>query len=202
MPAAILARDAETGITVQKMALEMDAGDILIQQRIALDGSETADSLLARAAIEGAPLIVRAIDQIEAGTARPVPQDSSSASYCSMLRKEDGEIRWNDSAEEIDARIRAFTSWPGAFTEAGGNVLLILAAHPYRGETAADPIPGKVIGIDKKEGILVQTGKGALAVERLQWRSKKPLDWKSFLNGTREFTGSTLGRDDIKDHKE
>ncbi len=198
VPAAILARDAETGITVQKMALEMDSGDILIQEKIALDGTETADGLLERAAFEGAPLLVRAIDLVESGAARAKPQESADATYCSMLRKEDGEIRWADSAEEIDARIRAFTSWPGAFTHAGDNVLLILKAHPYRGETTADPIPGKVIGIDKKEGILVQTGKGALAVERLQWRSKKPLDWKSFMNGTREFTGSTLGRDGIE----
>ncbi|HNY21712.1 MAG TPA: methionyl-tRNA formyltransferase [Treponemataceae bacterium] len=198
VPAAILARDAETGITVQKMALEMDSGDILIQEKMPLDGTETADGLLARAAVEGAPLLVRALDMTESGTAHGTPQDSGTATYCSMLRKEDGEIRWTDSAEDIDARIRAFTAWPGAFTQAGENILLILKAHPYQGEAPVDPVPGKVIGIDKKEGILVQTGKGALAVERLQWRSKKPLDWKSFLNGTREFTGSTLGRDGIE----
>lgn len=193
VPAAILARDGETGISIQKMALEMDAGDIIISRKIPLDGTETAESLLARAAVEGAPLLAEAISRFERGPVAATPQNSAEATFCSMLKKEDGEIDWNAAAVEIDARIRAFHPWPGAFTGAGGNVLLVLKAHVY-GEGGGQPAaPGTVLGIDKKEGILVQTGNGILVLERLQWRTKKPLDWKSFLNGSRDFTDMTLG---------
>jgi methionyl-tRNA formyltransferase len=194
VPAAILAGDRETGITIQKMALEMDAGDILVQTTIPLDGTETAESLLDRAAHEGAPLLVEVLDRYEAGSVEGTPQDATQATFSAMLKKEDGEIDWTDNARAIDARIRAFSPWPGAFTKAGDNVLLILKAHVYGGSLAAgDAAPGTVVGTDKKEGILVQTGDGVLALERLQWRTKKPLDWKSFMNGSRDFTSQVLG---------
>ncbi len=210
VPAAILARDSETGITIQKMAIEMDAGDIIIQKKLPLDGSETAESLLERAAAEGAPLLVQALDLFEKGEVTGKTQNSEESTYCTMLCKDDGKIDWAASASDIDARIRAFTPWPGAFTNAGDEVLLILKAKPYTGEvlpapSAAPATPdiltggvnrkaksGTVVGVDKKTGILVQTGDGLLVLERLQWRTKKPLDWKSFLNGSHNFLERTL----------
>lgn len=199
IPAAILARDSVTGITIQKMALEMDAGDILLSHVIELDGSETTDSLLEKSSHIGAKMLVHVLDGLEQNTLKPVPQDHTKATFSSMLCKEDGKISWNDTAQDIDAQIRAFTSWPGAWTKKTDNTLLILKAHPYTGEWFNDnsgstkALPGTVLGSDKKEGILVQTGKGILAIETLQWRTKKPLDWKSFLNGTRDFFGTVLG---------
>lgn len=197
VPAAILAGDGETGITIQKMALEMDSGDILVQTTIPLDGTETAESLLDRAAHEGAPLLVEVLDRYEAGSVEGTPQDGSKATFSAMLKKEDGEIDWTESARAIDARIRAFSPWPGAFTLAGDNVLMLLKARVYGGSLVGlSAQPGTVVGVDKKEGILVQTGDGVLALERLQWRTKKPLDWKSFMNGSRDFTSLVLGRDE------
>lgn len=213
VPAAILARDAETGITIQKIVREMDAGDILAQVRFPLDGTETADSLLERAARDSAPLVLEVLDAIENGTAQATPQDSSQATYSALLCKEDGEIDWTASAEDIDAKIRAFTSWPGAWTRKGEQILMILEAAVWKGtqeqafiaaegsgglQKTAHPdtpafAPGTVIGTDKRNGILVAAGTGTLALKKLQWRTKKPLDWKSFLNGSRDFPGSVLG---------
>lgn len=197
VPAAILARDRETGITVQKMALEMDSGDVIAQMRIPLDGTETAESLLAHASALGAPLLVDAIGRFERGPVEGTPQDGSRATYCAMLRKEDGEIDWKLSAADIDAKIRAYAPWPGAFTVAGGNVLLVHKAHVHiesPAQGSAQAVPGSIVGIDKKAGILVQTGDGILALETLQWRTKKALDFKSFLNGTRNFPDMILGQ--------
>ena len=197
VPAAILAGDIETGITIQKMALEMDAGDILLQKRIPLDGTETTESLLNRVADEGAPLLAEILDRFEKGSVTGIPQNSEQTTFCSMLKKEDGEINWHDSAARIDARVRAFFPWPGTFTHAGERVLIIQKVKLYTGDvdrfTEKEFPVGKVIGMDKKEGILVQTGRGVLALERLYWQTKKPLDWRSFLNGARDFIGLVLG---------
>lgn len=194
IPAAILAKDSVTGITVQQMALEMDAGDILLSHTIELDGSETTDSLLLNAAEKGAHMLVQVLDGIEQNNLTPVPQDHTKASFSSMLCKEDGNIDWNGTAEDIDARIRAFSNWPGAWTKTNDKTLIILKARLYTGEREnTSSLPGTVIASNKTDGILVQTGKGIIALETLQWRTKKPLDWKSFLNGARDFLGTVLG---------
>lgn len=205
IPAAILAGDAVTGVTVQRMALEMDSGDVLAQIRIPLDGTEYADELLDRAALAGAELLPGVLDDVERGTERGHPQDPSQATFCAMLRKEDGIIDWSVAAAAVSAKVRAFHPWPGAYTsaEAGGpdgpgSTLIVhrarvSAAAADRAGSATTARPGTVLGVDKKEGILVQTGNGVIALETLQWRTKKILDWKSFMNGTRDFVGSVLG---------
>jgi methionyl-tRNA formyltransferase len=200
IPAAILAGDAETGVTVQRMALEMVSGDILAQTRFPLDGTEYASELLDRAAREGAQLIARVLDEVERGRERGTPQDSSQATFCTMLKKEDGLIDWNSGARAVSATIRAFYPWPGAYTlaRAGArdgteSTLIVHRAHVVTETPRTQAIPGTVLGVDKKEGILVQTGDGVLALETLQWRTKKILDWKSFINGSRDFVGSVLG---------
>jgi len=179
----------------------MDAGDILAQKHYTINPDETAGELLDRLSHEGAPLLADVLDRLEAGTAAGIPQNHDEATYCGMLHKHDGEIDWSQSAMEIVNRIRAFHPWPGAFTHAADRMLLIHKAHPFSGSPHPDHPPGTVIGIDKKEGILVQTGNGALALEALQWHAKKPLDWKSFMNGTRNFTGTILGTADREEIK-
>ena len=191
IPAAILAGDTETGVTIQKLAEEMDSGDILAQERIALDGRETTESLIDRSGTLGARMLDEVIgrfDQIE-----PRRQREEEATYCKMIRKEDGFIDWRLGVDEIDRKIRAYYPWPEAQTSFNGAKLLLLEAepHPEGGGEAVEP--GKVIGVDKEAGILIQTGDGVLAVKRLKLQSKKALSWKDFLNGVHEFVGSVLG---------
>jgi methionyl-tRNA formyltransferase len=219
IPAAILGGDRETGVTIQTLAAEMDSGDILAQERFSLTGRETAASLGETVAERAARMLPPLLGAIAAGTAKGRPQDPAGATWCSLLAKEDGRIDWSMGAGEIDARIRAFTPWPLSWTAHDGQELCILEARPYEpaggprggtafpapgpalsGETAAAPpaaggtaAPGAVLGVDTQWGILVQTGDGILAVERLQYRAKKALGWKDFLNGARAFTGSRLG---------
>lgn len=196
IPAAILNRDLETAVCVQRLALEMDSGDILGMERIPLSGEETTESLSLIAAERGASLVASVVASIAAGTASASPQDHSAATYCGMLRKEDGRLDWTRSALDLDARIRAFSPWPGAFTAHGAQKLNILEARPYAGSlfpSVSGAAAGTVLGIDKSSGILVQTGDGLLSLRRLQHETKKPLDWRSFLNGARDFIGARLG---------
>ena len=112
----------------------------------------------------------------------------------SLRDKESGLICWQNSAAEIDRKIRAYTPWPGAFTRWNGTKLALLQAHPYTGDAVAaqpDSI-GLVLGTDRQQGILIQTGQGILAVRILQRESKKAMQWKDFLNGTPELIGQTF----------
>ena len=201
--AAIRNRDTETGITIQKLALEMDSGDILTQEQFELAGTETAGSLSEIAAGKAALLLLDVLKKIQNGKADGIPQNSSGIeiSYCSLISKNDGIIDWKLSAQEIEAKIRAFTPWPLCRTFHNGKELIILKANlkvnSFYGiidkeALGQSDLAGRVLGIDKNNGILIQTGNGILCVTELQYQSKKALFWREFLNGARDFEGSLL----------
>jgi methionyl-tRNA formyltransferase len=190
--AAILNRDAETGISIQRIALQMDCGDILVQEKFPLTGRETAASLSGIAARKSAALLPPLIRELASGGAAGIPQNHEDAVYCRLIKKEDGRIDWSAGALEIDARIRAFTPWPLSLTCHGEAGLCILEGRPWEAAGSTTEPPGTVLGIDKGRGILIQTGNGVYVAERLQYRARKALDWRSFLNGVPGFIGSRL----------
>lgn len=196
IPAAILNGEQQTGVSVQQLALEMDAGPVYAQEKMVLDGTETTASLSARAAEKGAALLAQVLDDIERGTAKPEPQDHDGATYCTLIRKEDGLVDWSADATEIDRMVRAYDPWPRAYAYVGDTKLSILrssVAWSLAAPTGRSGVePGTVCGVDKKNGILIQTGNGMLAVQKLQLQSKRALEWKEFLNGAPEFIGATL----------
>ena len=198
---AVLNGDSETGICIQKMALGIDEGDILSMQRWTLTGTETAESLLKEVALHGAISITTILRYIAKHKELPhsTPQ-RGEASYCSIIKKEDGKINWNHSAEKIDAQIRAYTPWPGCFTSCNGQTLKIIKARDAAKVALQDnsipkntaAVPGTVLSYNKQRGILIQTGDGVLIATELQWQAKKAMDYKSFMNGARNFIGSVL----------
>lgn len=211
IPSAILARDDKTAITVQRLALEMDSGDILGQLVLPLSGTETAEDLAEVAAIMGADLVSQVLEDLAAGREKPLPQVGEPV-YCSMLRKEDGLIDWNAPLLDIDAKIRAFYPWPGAFTYFKGLRLNVLDAFPFPNVTFAagpnsldfeDAVPGTMLGLDKSRGIMVQTMDGLIALRRLQIQHKKALPYREFANGMRDLVGAVLGGSSLKeaDHR-
>jgi len=192
--AAILNRDTITGVSIQMLADKMDCGDILAAEQIQLTSRETSASLSEMAAQKAAVMLPDVLKKIADGTIKKTEQNHSEATYCKLFTKTDGVIDWSQSAEEIDAKIRAFNPWPLCCCTHNGRELLILESDKYSGcETAAAcALPGKVLGTDKNCGILIQTGGGVLAVTRLQYQTKKALFWRDFLNGARDFLGSQL----------
>lgn len=192
LSAAILARDPETGISVQRLALGMDEGDVVLRCLRPLDGTETTGSLTEWAAAEAPALLVAAVAALADGTANPQPQDGAVATYCRLVSKDDGRLDWSQPATHIDARVRACDPWPGAFTAWNGQRLTLrlsaVSDRPPSGLPA-----GAVVSVDKSEGILIQTGNGLLAVRELQLPARKSLDFRSFLNGNPALVGSRLG---------
>jgi len=193
IPAVILNREKETGVCVQKLAAEMDSGDIIASLRLKLYGRETTASLTETVSEKAALLLCELLSDFGPMAVAAKPQEGEAV-YCREIKKEAGLIDWDKSAAEIDAQIRAFTPWPLSFTSRGKDTLIILEAEiaATRAETKAVVSPGTVLGTDSR-GILIQTGDGILAVTRLQWQMKKALDWKAFCNGERDFAGVRLG---------
>lgn len=212
LQAAILAGDKETGVTIQRLVLKMDAGPVLAQRRIPLSGSETTAGLTETAASIGSEMLVSVLEQLASGTTHELPQNETEATYCKLIKKEDGLLDWTLPAVTIERMVRAYNPWPGTYTRFKGLALTILKAGIFTGDPAnpannkivqAAPVsgtgkggecrPGFVWGIDKEAGILVCTGEGMLVIKELQLQNKRAMDWKAFINGNRDLLGVPLG---------
>ena len=191
--ASLMNGDGETGVSVQRIALELDSGDILMQEVLPLTGSETTADLTGLASQTGAELVTKVLDKIEDGTVQSKTQDTGQATYCRKLQKDDGRINWRLPAVMIERMVRAYNPWPKAYTYWQGVQLSLLQSHVSDTGDTGRAIPGTVVGIDRKSGILVQTGRGLLCAEQLQLQGRKALNWKDFINGNRSLIGSQLG---------
>jgi methionyl-tRNA formyltransferase len=194
--AAILAGDRQTGVSIQKLAAKMDSGDLLRVRAVPLTGRETCASLSEQLGLIGAELLVETLEEVAAGRARGTPQNEAGATYCRLVRKEDGRIDWRRDAETIERMLRAYDPWPGSYTTFRGKTLHLLAGGVLAGPGPAGELRhGLVLGADNRYGILVGTGGGVLYVSRLKLQGRKAMDWRSFLNGRPDMVGSVLGED-------
>jgi methionyl-tRNA formyltransferase len=190
IPAAILAGDLETGVTIMKMDPGMDTGPILAQQVTTIEIDDTTATLSPRLAELGAQLLVEVLPLYLDGYLTPQAQPETGVTYAPQLVKVDGRIDWSLSAAEIDRRVRAYTPWPGAFTFWKGTRLKVLDAIPIPDWRGSDP-PGSVVVGDVSP--LVATGEGGLWLTRVQLAGKKAMAAETFIRGQGEFVGSVLG---------
>src|SRR5438105_8951498 len=126
--AAIAAGDHETGITVMYMNEGLDTGDILLQRKIDISPNETGATLHDRLAQIALEALLESLRLLSAGSAPRIPQDKSLASYAPKLNREAGRVNWNETAEAIERKIRAYNPWPGAFSDFDNRKLKIFAA--------------------------------------------------------------------------
>lgn len=185
---AIVNGEVETGITTMRISEEMDAGNILMSERVQIGADEDAIQLHDRLAPLGAQLLMKTIDAIERGTIAEIPQDHSKATFAPIIKKEDGRIDWTTGAREIHNRVRGFKPWPGAFTSFGGKMLRIHGAKAS--SIAADGKPGEVIEAGKT--LIVACGSGALELTEVQLEGKKKMDTADFLRGNKIEKGAML----------
>jgi methionyl-tRNA formyltransferase len=186
---ALLAGDAETGVTIMRMEAGLDTGPMLSSRKIPIGPGETGGSLHDRLAALGAAMIVAALDSIESGSAMFQPQDEAGATYARKLSKAEALIDWAQPAEFLDRQVRAFDPWPVAETRLDGQQLRIWAAHPARAVTRAPP--GTILSADG-DGITVMCGREALVIERLQRPGRRVVSAREFLQ-SQPLTGRSLG---------
>lgn len=177
---AIINGESETGVTVIQMDEKMDTGDILLSEKIGIEPDETAATLHDRLSELGGGLLVRVMDQISNQTMVSTPQDHSGATYCKLLKKQDGRIDWHLPAERIEAFIRGMSPWPGAYTFYGNRRLKIFKSLvvPLTERDA----PGCIVRSFTGE-MRVATGSGALSILEIQSGSGKRLEIQEFLRG-------------------
>ncbi len=188
---SIIDGEKETGVTIMYMDVQLDTGDIILQEKLPIAADETGGSLNDKLSALGAGLLVQALGQIETGTASRIPQDDSQASYVKMLDKDMGKIDFSLPAVRIERLIRGLNPWPSAFTFLDGKTLKLWKAVA---EPAGKPDagPGEIIKI-RKDSFSVMTGEGTLAVKELQLEGKKRMDTAAFLRGYPLTSGKKLG---------
>jgi methionyl-tRNA formyltransferase len=190
--AVIRAGDTETGVTIMLMDEGMDTGPMLYKSVIPLASDETAQSLHDKlAAISGEALLKGLLGYLK-GELQPQPQDDSLATYTNLLKKEDGEIDWRESAIQIDRTVRAFTPWPGTYTYWQGQLLKIKSGYPLS-KLSLPLAPGQVALRVEDALMVIGTGQGCYAPQELQLEGRKALKVTDFVNGMSDIDGIVLG---------
>lgn len=179
---AVVNGDAETGVTIMHMASELDAGDIIAQVSTPIDPDETVETVHDRLAALGGKLLVRAVADIEAGTAERTPQDPAKVTYAPMLSRELSPIDWTQSAKAIHDKIRGLVPWPATSTDViSGDTVKIYRSVVLEQKISAHP---GVIVAAGKEGIDIACGDGrVLRILELQAPGSRRMSAADYLRG-------------------
>jgi len=180
--AAILAGDAETGVTIMRMDAGLDTGPTLLRGSVPIAATATAATLHDVLAGLGARLVLRAL----ADNPPAVPQPPEGVSYAPKLSRADARIDWAGDATRIERQVRAFDPWPGSFTTLSGTILKVLAAELAEGSGP----PGTVLA----GSLTVACGQGALRPTRVQLAGRPAMPADAFLRGHPVPPGTVLGR--------
>lgn len=187
---AILNGDKKTGVSIMKVSPQMDQGDILSQRQAEIADDETYQTLHDKLSILSTHLLIDTLPKYLNGEIKPQKQDDQQATYCQIIKREDGKIDWTKNVSEIDAKCRAFDPWPGCWTEWNGKKLKIIKSKKLDTLKYKEHQPGEVF----KQGNIfaVKCGKGALQLFELQLEGKKVMSDKEFFNGYGGIVGSVL----------
>ena len=176
--AAILSADKTTGVSLMRMTAGLDCGPVFSESVIAIGKDESAGELHDRLAVLGGELLVKDLPRILRGDISPAPQDESLATYAAKIQKQDAELDWTLSADELQRRIRAYNPVPGAFFFSGNEVRVkVWQASVVPGINAS---PGAVVQYDA-DGIVIACGRDGLQLESLQLPGKRRAPAHEFI---------------------
>ncbi|MCS7274417.1 MAG: methionyl-tRNA formyltransferase [Candidatus Bipolaricaulota bacterium] len=188
IPWAILNDERETGLTTFLLNEEMDAGDILLQEKVPISDDDTAGTLHDRLAQRGPELMLRTLEGLEKGTLTPRPQDHAQATFAPKIEDALGQIDWTQPARKIFNLIRGLNPSPGAYTFWEGQRVKIYASRTVPSDSIFEP--GRVID---PERLLVRCGEDALELTEVQPAGKRRMSGRDFVNGYKIKFGVKLG---------
>ena len=196
---ALMEGCAQTGLSIQKMVAELDAGPIIAQQVVKIHEDDDALSLSNHLSVLGAEMIVDVIGDIESsGMIEGEQQDEKLVTYAPKVKKEEGRISWELGSMEIMFRLRGLTPWPGLFMTIGTKRVRVVRAEPLSSGDAKtfkaleEAPPGTVSALMKKRGPVIRTGDGHFLITRLQSEGKSVMEGEVFLRGARLEVGQAL----------
>ncbi len=169
---AVMAGDAETGISIMRMEAGLDTGPVLLHEATPIGPEETTGELHDRLAAIGARLILRALDRLP--DLRPEPQPEAGATYAAKIDKAEARIDWTQPAEAVARRIRGLSPFPGAWVATPAGRLKLLNARAVAGQGA----PGEVLS-----GLTIACGAGAVAITEAQREGRRPMPAGELLRG-------------------
>ena len=179
--AAVLAGDAESGVTIMQMDAGLDTGPMLLREAVPIGPATTAAELHDTLAALGARLILRVLAEAPA----PVPQPAEGVTYAAKLTREAGRIDWTLPGAQIERQVRAFDPWPGTFTLLNGTVLKVLRAELADGSGP----PGMALD----DRLTIACGSGALRLVRVQLAGRPAMAAEAFLRGHAVAAGTKVG---------
>ncbi|PCJ57630.1 MAG: methionyl-tRNA formyltransferase [Planctomycetota bacterium] len=180
--APLLNGDSTTGVTIQKMVLKVDAGDIVNSDTISISKEDNASTLHDKLSELSSTLLLETCNMVETNKINAIPQDESKATFVKKLTKQMGHINWNESANIIERKIRAFYPWPGSFSfvnlkNKDARIKILKATS-----TDEKGQPGIIKDLNPLN-FLIGTGNGCLRIFKLQREGKKKQSTAEFLNG-------------------
>jgi len=189
---ALLAGDAETGVTIMQMAAGLDTGPMLLKRTLPITDADTSASLYDKLAVSGCAGLVEALDQIEDLVAEE--QDENLTSYAEKLSKAEGAIDWQQSASVISTQVRGLNPWPVAYTDFGDQRLRVWFSQAQDANTSE--AAGTVTGFSK-QGMTVACGTGTLLISQIQWPGSKAIAGAQLKNLQQKLPiGSLLSNQD------
>ena len=188
---AVIDGEKESGVTIMKMDVGLDTGDMISKIVVPITSSETGGSLFDKLAEAGAKLLIETLPHIFDGTAVYEKQpEESPTPYAGMITKQMGKMDFSKSAQELERLVRGLNPWPSAFTFWNGKTLKVWESFVDPSwENCKDEEPGTVIKTDKN-GIYVACGEGVLVLSKVQLEGKKRMDADAFLRGCKIEAGS------------
>jgi methionyl-tRNA formyltransferase len=187
---AILEGDADTGVTIMKMDIGLDTGDVISMKKMALTPEMTTPLLFEKLATLGAEALLEVLPAYLEGKVKPIPQPTEGVSYAKKLEKAEGFLNWNLPASILDQQIRALNPWPGTWFDVGEDRIKVLEAEIIPGTFSE--APGTII--DERLTIVCQ--EGALRPLKVQKVGKAPLSTDEFLRGF-QFPSKHLSHDPV-----
>ncbi|NQW23441.1 MAG: methionyl-tRNA formyltransferase [SAR202 cluster bacterium] len=189
---AILVGDQVTGVTLMLLNEGMDTGPLIAQTEYPLNGTETAEGLTTTLFEIGGTLLQANLPRWQSGELKAAPQDDSLATVTRKLERADGLADWTLTAEELERRARAFTPWPGLFTNWDGSGVKLVEVSVFSTD-ATDKNPGEVVDTgDPATPAAVATGQGLLGLKTIQLEGKRAVAIDDFLRGAPAFIGARL----------
>jgi len=188
---AVIAGDAETGVSIMRVVQALDAGGVFATLTRPIAPDETSADVEADLATLGADLLIHVVDDLAAGKARDTPQDADGATYAHRLQKEEGLMDWRREARALHNQVRGLQPWPMAWTSIGQRRLIVLRTRLVADVPEVAMPPGTVLEITR-DAVRVQTGAGALDVLTVQPEGRRAMPARDYAAGHHIGPGACL----------